>query len=346
MQPLADGSTAVSLVVSHYVVDGVGLFVSLFEAAMGVDRGLDYPPPRSNSRLRAAGLDARQVARDTPDVARALFAAAKMGLQYWRHDAPPAEPEPVRRSGNGEAEAHADPFDDQALDAPFLVPWVSMRVPLDVWDARAHALGGTSSTLAAAVTAKLGERIGRRRAADGNVTLLILASLRTENDTRALALSYPRLVVDPTSLTTDLSELRADVKKALKTGRETTDESSRFAPLTLLAPKRMLKRMVEASLIEPDRPVVYSHLGDPPPGARGVDGTDAEYVTARGAKQHLTRRWLNRTGGLAVMVSARFPDKMCLTFQAYQPGADNTKEALHAIVERTLAEFSLDATID
>jgi hypothetical protein len=348
VQPLTDGSTAVSLVVSHYVVDGVGLFVSLFEAAMGVERDLGYPPPRSHSRLRAAVQDARQTARDMPDVWRALLGAAKMGREYWRHDGQPRapKPEPANPYGGGEDAAHPETLDADTLDGPFLVPWLSMQVPLDQWEARARALGGTSTTLAAAVTAKLGERIGRHRVSDGNITLLVLESLRTENDTRALALSYPRVVVDPTGLTTDLSDLRAAVKQALQTGRETADDSSRFAPLTLLAPKRLLKRMVEASLVEPDRPVVYSHLGDTPPGTRGVDGTDAEYVTARGAKQQLTRRWLNRTGGLAMMVSARFPDKMCLTFQAYQPGADNTKGALRDLVARTLADFGLTANIE
>ena len=333
--PLTDGSTAVSLVVSHYLVDGVGVFVSLFDASLGNTRDLGYPPPRSRSRLRATVQDARQTARDAPEVLRALVAAAKMGRDYWRH-ARPRPPEPVNLPERGEYEA-----DDEAV----VVPWGSIHVKLDDWEARAQALGGTSNTLAAGLAAKLGERMGRRRA-DGTVNLLILASQRTEDDTRALALSYPRVSVDATRVTTDLRDARAAVRQALKTGRETADMSLRFAPLTLLTPKRMLKRMVEASLTEPDRPVVYSHLGEPPPGARGVDGTDAEYVTARGTKQHLTRRWLEQTGGEAILLSARFPDKMSMTFQAYQPGADNTKAAVRELVASTLAEFGLTGEID
>ena len=60
--PLTDGSTAVSLVVSHYLVDGIGLFVALFDASLGNTRDLGYPPPRSRTRLRAVAQDARQTA--------------------------------------------------------------------------------------------------------------------------------------------------------------------------------------------------------------------------------------------------------------------------------------------
>ncbi len=66
-----------SLVVSHYLVDGIGLFVALFDASLGNTRDLGYPPPRSRTRLRAVVQDARQTARDAPEVVRALVAAAK-----------------------------------------------------------------------------------------------------------------------------------------------------------------------------------------------------------------------------------------------------------------------------
>ncbi len=335
--PLTDGSTALSLVVSHYLADGIGVLVALFDASLGNTRDLGYPPPRSRSRLRAMVQDARQTARDAPEALRALVAAAKMGRDYWRHDGPPPAPEPVNLRGGGQDEA-----DDEAV----VVPWVSIHVKMDDWEARAQALGGTSNTLAAGLAAKLGERMGRRNADDGTVTVLILASQRTEDDTRALAVSYPRVSVDATRVTTDLRDLRAAVKQALNTSRETPDDSSRFAALTPLTPKRMLKRMVEASLTQPNRLVVCSHLGAPPPGVRDVDGTDAEYITARATKQHLTRRWLEQTGGQAILLSARFPDKISMNFQAYQPEADNTKAALRELVARTLAEFGLTGEID
>ncbi|MFZ0718452.1 MAG: hypothetical protein WAN02_30245, partial [Mycobacterium sp.] len=48
--PLTDGSTAVSLVASHYLLDGLGLIVALAEAMMGNTRDLGYRPPHSRTR--------------------------------------------------------------------------------------------------------------------------------------------------------------------------------------------------------------------------------------------------------------------------------------------------------
>ena len=56
---------------------------------------------------------------------------------------------------------------------------ITISIDLDNWDARAKALGGTSNTLAAGLTAKLGERLGRCRAGDGAVTRTAIPHKRT-----------------------------------------------------------------------------------------------------------------------------------------------------------------------
>ena len=148
-------------------------------------------------------------------------------------------------------------------DALSSCPASRSRVDLDDWDARAKALGGTSNTLAAALTAKLGERMGRRRHRDGAVTVQLVMSERTDgNDSRAMAVSIARVGVDPTRATMDLRDARADIKQALDTRRETPDESLQLASLIPFTPKRTWRRGVEAALSDPDRPVVYSNLGD------------------------------------------------------------------------------------
>ena len=65
--PFTDGSTAVSLVLSHNLIDGLGLALVIVEAALGKTRDLGYPPPRSRTRLRAVVQDARQTAQDVPE---------------------------------------------------------------------------------------------------------------------------------------------------------------------------------------------------------------------------------------------------------------------------------------
>jgi hypothetical protein len=333
--PLTDGSTAVSLVASHYLLDGLGFLGAIVEALWGNTRDLGYPPPRSRTRLRALVQDARQTARDAPEVARALVTAAKLARRRRHDTAPSPAPRPVTlRGGDG--------------DEPVIVPGTTISIDLDHWDARAKALGGTSNTLAAGLTAKLGERMGRRRAGDGAVTLQIPMSQRAERDTRAIAVSFARVSIDPTRVTMDLRDARAAVKQALKTLQETPDESLQLAPLAPFTPKRTWKRGVDAALADPDRPVVCSNLGDVGSVVGWLDGTHCEYAYARGTRQHATRQSLERAGGQLQLLSFRTPvlGKIFIHVQAYQPGAENTKPALRELAARTLAEFDLTGEID
>jgi hypothetical protein len=45
-------------------------------------------------------------------------------------------------------------------------------------------------------------------------------------------------------------------------------------------------------------------------------------------------------------LSLRLPSKIVITVLAYQPGAENTKPALHELAARTLTEFALTGDID
>ena len=333
--PLTDGSTAVSLVASHYLLDGIGFLIAIVEAILGNTRDLGYPAPRSRTRLRAVVQDARQTARDAPEAARALVAFAKL-IRRQRHDsARSPAPRPVAVDG----------IDG---DNPVVVPGVTISIDLDDWDVRAKALGGSSSTLAAGLTAKLGEHLGRRRDDDGTVTVQLLMSDRTEGDTRAVAVSLARVSVDPTRLTTDLRDFRAAIKQALKISRETPDESSRLAALIPFTPKRTWRRGVDAAFADPDRPAVCSNLGDVGSVVGFIDGTHCNYAFARGIRQRVTRRWLERTGGQLQLLSLRTPvlRKVFIHVLAYQPGAENTKPALRDLAARTLGEFGLTGEIE
>jgi len=192
--PLTDGSTAVTWVISHYIIDGVGGLVAVADAILGTNRDLGYPPPRSRTRLRAVAQDLRQTAQDAPEVARAFAALAKL-TRRQRREAAQSSPAsgPVTHRGDGGAD-------------PVILPGIAALVDLDQWDARAKSLGGTSTTLAAGFAAKLAELLGRRRGSDGAVTLQVVMTDRTEGDSRALAVSFARVSLDPTVLTTDLGE--------------------------------------------------------------------------------------------------------------------------------------------
>jgi hypothetical protein len=62
--------------------------------------------------------------------------------------------------------------------------------------------------------------------------------------------------------------------------------------------------------------------------------------------QRVTRQWLERAGGQLTLQSWRIGDKIGITIEAYQPGAENTKPALRELAARTLAEFDLTGEID
>jgi hypothetical protein len=331
-------------VVSHYLIDGFGLALAIAEAVLEHSRDLGYPPPRSRARLRAVARDARETARDVPEVARAVVAATRLARRQRRAVARSPAPRPVTL-GQGD--------DDEAA----VVPVITTHIDADEWDARAKALGGTSETLLAGLAAKLGEHLGRRRASDGAVTLLLPMSERTREDTRAIAVSYARVSVDPTRVTTDLRDARTAIKQALATLRETPDEDDRqLFWLAPFAPKRALKRLADAAVTDPDRPVFCSNLRDLGPVVYALARTEAEYATVslnlyplhliRVIAQRVTRQWLEQAGGQLTVQSWRIGDKVGITLEAYQPGAENTKPALRQLAARTLAEFDLTGEID
>jgi hypothetical protein len=106
-----------------------------------------------------------------------------------------------------------------------------------------------------------------------------------------------------------------------------------------------LKRLSNVLAADPDLPVFCSNLGGYGSVLCRLDGTDAEYATARLTWQHATRQWLERTGGLMVLQSWRLPGKTGISVSAYQPGATNTKPALRELAAHTLADFGLTGDI-
>ena len=332
--PMTDGSTAVSLVISHCLADGIGAVATVIDAIKGNVRDFGYPPPRSRTRLRAAAIDARETVQDVPEIARALGAAAKYVFRR-RHDF-------VRSKASRPA-----PIVGDDADCHVVMPAVTAYIDLDDWDARANALGGNSHSLVAGFAAKLSERMGRIRASDGIVTLNLPVSERVPDDTRAQAVALVNVGIDPTHVTTDLSGARAALKEAVKTAREVPDEALQLLPLTPFVPKRAVKGGADVLFgFAADLPVSCTNVGDVGPTLGRVDGTDAEYLMLRGVDRHITRRMLEQRRGLLTLASGRVGGKMSLNIIAYQPGGKNTKADLRELAARTLAEFELTGVIE
>jgi hypothetical protein len=327
--PFTDGSMAVSLIASHTVVDGLGICLAIADAVKGNMRELGYPPPQSRTRLRAVLQDARQTAQGAPEVARTLVAAARL----------------ARRRRKDIAGSRASRWVAPEGDEDVVVPAITIYVDLDEWDTRAKALGGTSNSLFAGFAAGFAERSGRRRAGYGAVTLSFPVSDRTENDTRANALSFASITVEPTQVTTDLRDVRAAIKEALTTLREVSDERLQLLPLTPLTPKRAVKRLADAAFAYADLPVGCSNLGDIDPAVARPDGSEADHVFVRLMEQRVTRASLARTHGQLFLLSGRIGGKIFITVVGYEVGGINSKAYLRGLAAQALTDFDLTGSI-
>lgn len=331
VQPLTDGATAVSIVASHVIGDGVGGMMAIFEAVTGNIRDPGYDSSGARPLVRAVGADLRQAVRDLPLTARTAVKAVKL-LRAKRKDSAPA-PAPA-----------AAPADNRHVAVPSVVIFVDVAD----WDAKAESIGGNSYSLLAGFAAKLAEHLGRRRSSDGRVSLLIAINLRESLvDDRALAMAFANASVDPTTVTSDLAEARTAVREAREKAKSEPDPTMELLPLIPWLPDRAVKGLVGLLFsYSEDLPVSCSNLGDLPPDLARVDGTPAQYVFMRGLDTNVTADDLQRSHGQLVVVSSRINGTISISVEAYQLGAENTKVRLHELAERTLADFGLRGTVE
>lgn len=329
VQPLDDGSTAVSIVASHVIGDGTGALMAVFEAVTGNIRNTGYEQWGSRPRSRAVFADLSRAVRDLPLSARTAVVAAKM-VRDKRKDFARARA----------AQAHNSDGDH------VIVPSAVFQVDVSDWDARAEALGGNSYSLLAGFAAKLSEHLGRHRA-DGDVSLLIAINTRESlDDDRAIAMAFASANVDPTKVTVDLAESRAAVREARHKAKNEVDPTRELLPLVPWLPKKVVKGIVDLMFsYSEDLPVSCSNLGDLPADLARVDGTLAESVFIRALDTNVTLGELQRSHGQLVVVSGRINGKVSVSVEAYQLGGENSKERLRGIVSQTLEEFELTGVV-
>ncbi|WP_304106908.1 hypothetical protein [Mycolicibacterium bacteremicum] len=330
--PMTDGSTAVSIVISHCVSDGGGALQAMVNAIHGRRLDFGYPPPAARTRGRALRADLRDTVRGLPEVGRTLVEAGRQALR--RRDE-------LAKSGGAKPVVTGP-------DHQVFTPSATVCVKLDDWDRRAAELGGNGHSLVAGFVAKLAQQIGRV-GPDGNVTLNIPQGDRLpgDEDTRANAVILVNLAIDPTKVTTDLTEARAAMKEGLRVAREVPNEDLKLLPLTPFIPKRVVRKMADVAFgFSTELPVSCSNMGDVPPDLPNVDGTPADIVFLRGIDRVATRHALEERCGLLTVVAGRINGAETLTFAAYAPGAENTTAWLRAELEKTLAAFRLSGVIE
>jgi hypothetical protein len=329
--PFTDGGAGVSLVLTHCITDGGGGALAVVEAACGYDHPLSWPAAGSRPRWRALREDARQTVRDIPAIRRAVVAAARFA-----------------RANRGGAVSAASPVSkppapSAGADEIITFPTATIFLDAEEWDARAHALGGTSNALFAGLAARLAQRLGRV-AADGSVTLAVPVNERTADDTRANAITMLDITVDAAPVTTDLRQIRAATKQALIRHREVPDERQTLLPLVPLLPRRLARRMVAMATGGATNIAVPSNLGTAPPAVNQPDGTDADYVAVRFLYPGMTKATVHQLGGVLSLHTGRVDRQIFVSVVAYQPHRRNSNDELQRHVSSVLREFSLTAT--
>ena len=335
--PLEDGGTAISLVTSHTVVDGLGMLQAITDAANGRTRHLGYPYPRSRTRATAVLEDARQTIASTPELARALRATARVARNQRKKVAGSiTSAPPSARAAGG--------------DEPAVVPTLTVYVDEAEWDACAKSAGGNSFTLFAGLAGRLGVRMGRV-CADGTVMLWVPISERTADDTRGNALVFPTVSVDPTHLSSDLGEVRLKFKQ---TFADLAEDTSRFAPphellallpLTSMIPKWVARRVLGMGSGSAAIPIGCSNVGEMDPAVNRPDGSEADYASGRLTGPGISRRTVERMRDHLFLVSGRGRGRVFISINAYLAGRTNSQDALREDTVRTLAEFDLTGEI-
>jgi hypothetical protein len=328
--PFTDGGAGVSLVISHCLIDGVGLCEALVDAAFGRHDPISWPAAGSRRRWQALREDARQTMHDIPGIGRAVVAAA----QFARRDG--------GRAGSATPPPTAPPAPTPGADERVTLSTATIFLDAEEWDARAHSLGGTSNTLLAGLAARLARRVGRVTA-DGWATPSIPVNQRTAGDTRANAITNVDITVDPALAARDLREIRAAIKQALIRHREVPDERWGLLPVVPVLPQRLVRRLVGVATGGTTN-VVSSNLGAAPRAVNRPDGTDADYFAMKSLYPGVTKAIMHRTGGVLALLSGRTHGRVFLSVLAYQPDRPNSNDDLWQDLSSALSDFSLTAT--
>ncbi len=332
--PVTDYGTAVTLVASHTVIDGVGLCGAVVDAITGVRNDYGYPPPGARTRGQALREDVRQMVRGLPQVGRALAAAVSVGLKN--------KPSPKNAGGAPKPSK----LTRAQRKRPVVVPTATIYIDLAQWDARAAELGGSSNALLAGFAARLGERYRRINPATHRVQLNYPVNDRGENDLRANALKGMDFTVDPAGVTEDLSGVRATIKQALVSGDSQFAEQEKVFPLTPFVPTKVVAKLPLGAVNAAGAPVGCSAFGDIDPTVARLDGTDADYFTVRMVEQNLTAGSPEISSGELYMTAGRICGKLFISFRAYQPGLFTSKQELLEQVSHVLDDFGLTAFIE
>jgi hypothetical protein len=330
--PLDDGGTAVTLVSSHCIADGLGLLAAIAAAVNGETRNPGYPQANSRSRWCAVSEDLAHAVRALPAVVRALIATVLILLKVSSGRQVPTE---ARWPGT------PTPIDDDQT----ALTSVTMQTDAAAWQARACNLNGSGNTLFVAFAARMAHRMGRVQADGDSVTVVLPVSERTVgDDDRGNALTSITLTVDGRAVADDLSGVRADIKRLLVSQERQPNEMLAGLPLVPFTPRWLVRRAEGIAMSVDQLPVGCSNLGSLDTAVGRIDGADAAEFSVRLAEQGITRSRIEQVHGQLFCCTGTIYGSRFLTIVAYHIGAHNTAAGTRELADSALADLQLSAT--
>lgn len=334
IQPFDDGGTAVSVVGSHLLFDGMGAIRCLEAAVNGTGGPTPYSPKGARGWLSGCVLDAWQILADAP---RAVAALARIA-HASRYGLAAAARRPTAAAAEGDAGS-------TIVD----LPAVAVTVDLRAWLACEERLGGDLNSLVPGFVATLASHLGRRRSSDGAVSLVVPVSRRGEqDDERAQAMEFRMMTVAPEGLSTDLRPVNAARARVRGAAKNPTDVMASFLPAVAWIPRTSAKMLVNSFFNYAEvLPTSSIDMRTLPEGLARIDGAPCRHVFGRAVDVNVTRRDLERSHGHLVVVACRYDNAVSLCIEACRLGpAPTTTDELRLVASQTVADFGLDAVID
>lgn len=324
-QPFSDGSTLVSLVVSHCIADGTAMVLAVSAAARG-ESGV--APSTSFSALHPAmvlGHELIQSLYDVPATFKALAVLAQTGLKN-RTTAPKSAPSDTTSTG---------------VETIIVFPSVFVRIPVSVWDDRAKCLAANRFTLVAAMTAAFSELLGRTQ--NDEVTLLIPVGQRGGlSDTDANRVTIATCQVPAVQYKGRLHVLQRKLQTALLKSRRNPDPLLAMMPLLPYVPERAFTQLASMAMgALANLPVTCSHMGELPAEIFRIDGAEADHFCFRGVDRQTTVNAIEKRHGVATLLTGVASGYILLNFVAYQPGTVVNTAQLQALVIKLLERHHL-----
>ena len=323
VQPFSDGSTVISLVVSHCIADGMATALAVSEAVRGERVARPAWPAQSATATIAAEL--LRFVQDAPATLRALGHLLRT----------------VRLTRSMFSKPTTAPFPPKTDDHNVSFPSAFIRVPISDWDAKARSLGANRLTLVTALTAGFAEALGRVRGDD--VTLLIPVNQREgRSDIGGNRVSLATVKVPLHERQGRLHLFQRRLQATLIRTRREPNPLTALLPLVPLVPKRAFAAASHLALDAlADLPVTCSYVGEWPADVLRVDGTTADGFCFRGTDRQASIQAVEARQGVASVPACIIPGFVILNFIAYQPGMVTTSHQLRPLVERLLAAYGL-----